>query len=184
MHDPWCFEIPLSRKPTFSNMSLDLEGVHVADRMSDFSWDFNKISMVFGSNSNSPIIERGKLELALGNSWVWFPISNNKKISSTIYNFYNSWNSLEESWEGWKFIWKLYVAPRAKFFTWLLMHGRIKAYDFFYSLNIGQPLLVCFVDWCYKVLSISFVIVHMLNAFGRWWKTLLRLKWNLGMELA
>lgn len=36
------------------------------------------------------------------------------------------------------------MAPRARIFTWLLMHGRVKTNDFLYSLNIGQPSLCVF----------------------------------------
>lgn len=73
---------------------------------------------------------------------MWFPKSQNAKISSMIYNFLNENQCASHIWFGWLKIQTLKVAPLAKHFLWLLFKGRISTYEFLYYLKLG-PLNSC-----------------------------------------
>lgn len=111
-NDPCCFEIPLAYKPTFFNMDMDFENIQVRDLIEEEKWDHSMLHNSLGPRLDSSTLTRSSIVPNAVNTWVWYPPAN--------YNIL--------SWNIWLKVWKLNVASRIKFFTWLFEH------DSFHSL--------------------------------------------------
>lgn len=83
--DPWCSEIPLAFKPTFLNMNFNLDQIKMKDLISNGSWDNSLLEKIFGAGFNSHSMKLGMINPTSSNTWVWFPTSNNNKLSMSIY---------------------------------------------------------------------------------------------------
>lgn len=51
--------------------------------------------------------------------------SHNNKITQAVNFFLNDKFNKDLTSKGWKKLWTLQEAPRAKFFMWLFLHGRV-----------------------------------------------------------
>lgn len=123
--DPWCLEIPLAFKPTFHNMDFNFKQIQVDDLVSNGFWDNSMLEDIFGAGFNSHSMKLGMIDPNSANVWVWFPASNNNRLSTSVYQFLNINDMNSFVWNGWQKVWKLSVAPRVTFFTWLVLHERI-----------------------------------------------------------
>lgn len=65
------------------------------------------------------------------------PKSTITKLSSRIYHFFNHTYHDFNSWNGWKKIWNLKVAPHVQHFIWICLNGKLATYDFLHSINAG-----------------------------------------------
>lgn len=139
LYHPWCFDIPIAFKPVFLNMNFTVENLAICDFLQHNTWNIDVFNLIFGYNWNSPIFEFGKVNHANANHWVWFPEPCGTKLSFNIYKFLNRTHGMNNQWCGWSNIWKLNVAPKAKNFIWLLMHDKIKTFEYLYRLNLGPP---------------------------------------------
>ncbi|XP_039144737.1 uncharacterized protein LOC120282045 [Dioscorea cayenensis subsp. rotundata] len=139
LHHPWIFDIPIAFKQVFFNMDMPVEDLRISDCLNNCNWNVTALNLMFGSNWNSPILSHGKISVDGVSHWVWFPESHGTKLSSNIYKFLNKNPCCGQQWIGWSNIWKLRVAPKTKTFIWMLMHNKIKTYDFMYRLNLGPP---------------------------------------------
>lgn len=123
---------------------MDLENIQLWDLIEEGKWDHIMFHNLLGPNLDSPALKRSNITPNYANVWVWFPSANNNRLSSFVYNFLNSRNMYDFSWNVWLKVWKLNVAPRIKFFTWLLLFGRILTYDYLNVLNMAPPTLCVF----------------------------------------
>ncbi|XP_039119691.1 uncharacterized protein LOC120255989 [Dioscorea cayenensis subsp. rotundata] len=139
LYHPWLFETPLAFKPVFLNMNIFVDDFQISELLDNDSWNLDTLNCLFGTNWNSPIISFGKICHETDNHWVWFPATCSNRLSSNIYKFLNKNSLVDQQWCGWSNIWKLAIAPKAKSFIWLLMHGKLKTYDYLYRLNLGPP---------------------------------------------
>lgn len=92
----------------------------------DYHWDFDALKEIFRGLLDSPILRMEIVDSNAENHWVWSPSSSTNRIVPSIYSFYNQNGKSNLCWEGWRNIWNLRVASRAKFYTWLVMHNRVK----------------------------------------------------------
>ncbi|XP_039142228.1 uncharacterized protein LOC120279366 [Dioscorea cayenensis subsp. rotundata] len=168
LHHPWIFDIPIAFKPVFFNMDLPVEDLRISDCLINCNWNVTALNLMFGSNWNSPILSHGKISVDGVSHWVWFPESHGTKLSSSIYKFLSKNPCCGQQWIGWSNIWKLCVAPKTKTFIWLLMHNKIKTYDFMYRLNLGPPDPCVF---CGLVLESSDHLFKYCHVSVRVWKT-------------
>lgn len=146
MLDSWYFEVPLILKPTYLNMDIDLFSIKLTNLTVDIHWNIHELQHIFGVHLNSQVLIHGNLNFDGQNSWVWFPNSKGKHLSSKIYSFYNSTMNQVESWKGWSNIWHLKVAPQVKYFIWLIFHGKLKTNEYLYHLNLGFNRLFTLCD--------------------------------------
>ena len=145
---------------------MNLDNLQIADFNSETGWNVQVFQNVFGPVLESPVRSQGRISLDVNNNWVWFPRTNNNKISTAIYNFLNSRHIWEKPWSGWRNIWKLNTSPRAQSVIWLLIQGRIKTYDFLYAINLGPPNCCVF---CALVLeSAEHLFKHRYRTQGIW----------------
>lgn len=84
MSDRWCFEVPLSLKPNFLNMNLDLNLLQASDFINGHSWNFEALGSLLGVNLNSEVIENEIIDPSSEHAWVWFPSSHSNKLSSNF----------------------------------------------------------------------------------------------------
>lgn len=126
-------------------MDLDFENLHISDFIHNSAWSSFTLNRAFGPNWNSPLISQEMITPEENSHQVWFPKTKSNKISASIYNLLNSNNTDNQHRPSWSNIWKLNVAPKVKSFTWLLIHDKIKTYDYLYHLNLGplDPCVLC-----------------------------------------
>ncbi|XP_039120948.1 uncharacterized protein LOC120257557 [Dioscorea cayenensis subsp. rotundata] len=141
----WYFEVPLEFKPTYINMDLNVETLSISDFIENGSWDFSNLHLLFGNNFNFIVPNLGSINTTEPNHWIWASKTKDCKISATVYQFLNQVPSWSDNWEGWRHIWSLMVAPRAKHFLWLTFKGRLSTSDYLHSINIGPS---CFCALC------------------------------------
>lgn len=84
-----------------------------------------------------------------------------------MYSFLNHKNTIDLSWKGWDKIWKLKVAPRVQFVTWLTRHGRNKSFQFCMRLFWALLKYVFFVGFVMRILAIFLVLVAKLKRVWR-----------------
>lgn len=140
-HDSCIFDIPIAKKPTFLNMSIDNPEELLFSNLSDsngFCATF--LRNLVGNNFDWNCIESLNINESGSNLWVWRLHSSKASIASTVYEHANSSNANEAPWLGWLVIWKLPSLPRVKVFLWKLAHGRIPTGDYLYQLNIGHKM--------------------------------------------
>lgn len=145
LNDPWHNEIPIAFKPTYFNMSLDLENLRISDLHINDYWDFDKLHTMFGNHLNSLFLNDSAINVNIPNVWVWLPDSKNLRHSAKVYSYLNLKAAKEHSWEGWTHLWRLNVAPQAKHFIWVMLKGKIKTLEYLYSLNFRSPSFMPYV---------------------------------------
>ncbi|XP_039115766.1 uncharacterized protein LOC120251270 [Dioscorea cayenensis subsp. rotundata] len=186
--DPWCFDLPIARKPTFINMNVDLDNLSVSNFITGNGWDIAHLCSIFGSNFNMQVLLSNSIDYDSGNQWIWSPSSKQTTISSSVYHHLNHNFSLTDVWMGWRLLWNLSIAPRVKHFLWTLFHGRLSTYNFLYLRklrpNSSCPLCTLFPEtidhlfsscskaqliWSYLSLRLG-MSIHFPNgfAFGSW----------------
>lgn len=108
----------------------------------------------------------GKNDYENLNYLVWFPNSENNCVSTKIYSFFNIDTILADHWVGSKSICCFKVAPRVKHFIWLLLHGKVKTYNYMYHLNMWPNTLYVLCG-----LTSGLIFVQKLNLIGLWLAT-------------
>ncbi|XP_039145745.1 uncharacterized protein LOC120282984 [Dioscorea cayenensis subsp. rotundata] len=146
MLDPWYFEIPLAFKPTFLNMDFDLHLLSLSDLLLNDVWNYTVLHNIFGAFLNLDYLNINKCSINFAKHWVWFPKANNIKTTSMVYSHFNNSAGTMNPWDGWRNLWRLKIAPRPKYFMWLLLHNGIKTYDYLYRLNLGPQTLCRFCN--------------------------------------
>lgn len=140
LDDPWLFNIPINRWPTFINMDLPIENFSVSDFLSNNVLNLQNLTFCLSKDLDGNSASNLVFYHDSNNHWTWALSSSSAKISSDVYNFLNQ-SSVVDHWKGWHIIWKIPGAPQVKTFIWRLLHGRIPTFEFLYSLNIGPQLL-------------------------------------------
>lgn len=135
--DPQYYDIPIVLKHTYINMDLVLDNSNLTDLMSDSLWDINKLHNMFGNNVNTHFLYNRSMIMQGTNIWVWLPNSKSSKASSTIYRHLNAKAAQDDHWDGWNHLQKLNIFPRVKYFTWLLLRGRLKTREYLFHLKLG-----------------------------------------------
>lgn len=146
LNDPWYFEIPINLKPTFLNMDIDYGDFQINDLLVDIHWNLDSLHIVFGNNINDNILCQSSVNYEISNHWVWFPNSKGPKVANKIYSFFNLSKGSADSWDGWGKIWRLKVAPRVKYFIWLLLHNAVQTIEYLYHLNLGPQTMCSFCN--------------------------------------
>ena len=82
----------------------------------------------FWRDLEPPMLTLGCIDPTTRNQRIWFPKSNHNRTSSVVYDFLNCSNNFIVPRMGWKKFWTLNVAPREKYFIWLIVRGRVKTY--------------------------------------------------------
>lgn len=137
MERPCIFDLPISYKATFLNMSLHLEDLQFFDLLNSESFCFNTLSNLFGNSLNWDWIGSIKINKAGNNFWIWRHHSCQGSITSTVYDYASSTIPHQAVWKGWSIIWKLPVLPRIKVFLQKLALGRLPTSAYLYHLKIG-----------------------------------------------
>ncbi|XP_039138896.1 uncharacterized protein LOC120276239 [Dioscorea cayenensis subsp. rotundata] len=117
------------------NVDIDLlstSAVVIGDR-----WNEAQLEHIFGPNLNLQELSFNSIDPNSCNHWIWSPTSKHHKISTLVYHQLNQSLSLSDSWNGWRLLWKLNIAPRAKYFLWTLFHGRLSTSNFLYQMRLG-----------------------------------------------
>lgn len=86
---------------------------------------------------NYPALRLGTISPNAPMQWIWFPKSYKYNLSSKVYKHLINCSDDGDPWKGWKILWSLRMAPRAKHFIWMVFKGKLKAFDFLHALNIG-----------------------------------------------
>lgn len=149
--DPWCFDVPIALKPTFINMSEEVDQIPFSDLIRGDFWNSENLSHIFGSSFDLDSLKSGSIDTTLENHWIWNPKSSNNKISFAVYHHLNHISSCNVEWQGWNQIWRIYTTPRVEHFLWLLLHGRLSTTDFF-----------CFV-WTWAQINLAFFVAYLKN---------------------
>ena len=55
LNDQWCFDIPISHKPTYVSMEIVDYNLQFSDLVDDTNWNFNALNLLF-INSDNPLI--------------------------------------------------------------------------------------------------------------------------------
>lgn len=143
--DPWCFDIPIARKPTFINMSEDLDNTSILDFLHRHRWNIVKLQQFFGSILDPLDLPPCSIDDNCRSHWIWSPTSKHLTISSSVYSHLSISLSHSDSWPGWHLIWRLCTAPRVKHFLWTQFHGCITTSNFLFQMNMGpnSPCIMC-----------------------------------------
>jgi len=137
MYDPSYFELPLSHKPTYLNMNLEIENLKIEHLLVGNNWNMNELNLTFGPYINDNIIGNSHITYTQGNNWIWFPKSKGTKLFVMVYSHFNQAKNVQDHWNGWNKIWHLRVAPRVKHFLWLMFHNAVKTKEYLYKLKLG-----------------------------------------------
>lgn len=190
--DTCIFDLPISLKPTFLNMSLDLNKFQLSDLISQnkFSPSAN-MENLFGTSLDWNCINGIKINNEEPLFWKWNQLSCIASIGSSVYNYLNGGIFLDESWIGWREIWNLPVIPRIKVHVWKMAHGKLLTNAYLYTLNIGPntPCNLCGLHpetmdhlfWsflkilhCWQELfdklGLNSSMIHLLNSGTRLWQ--------------
>lgn len=60
LKDSRCFDTPLYYKPSYLNMDLDLDNIHISEITDNSTWNFESLKIDFGNFLNSPILDKDK----------------------------------------------------------------------------------------------------------------------------
>ncbi|XP_039128912.1 uncharacterized protein LOC120265056 [Dioscorea cayenensis subsp. rotundata] len=142
LHDPCLLDLPFSKKPTFLNMSADLEDLHFSDLCTTSALCFASVGNLLGHYLNWDLIGKITISRDSPNRWVWGSLTSKSSTASAVYHDSNCLHNSSDTWLGWSEIWKLVVLPHTKSFIWKLAHGKLATGAFLYSLNIG-PFMLC-----------------------------------------
>lgn len=97
-------------------MNLDIGNILICDVIDNSSWNSEALKINFGNSLISPILKMRLMDPNMETNWVSLSSSNSYKIVSSVYSFHNLKYMLSFSWNGWRNIWYLNVAPKVKFF--------------------------------------------------------------------
>lgn len=94
--DPWLFDIPAALKPTYLNMDVELDQIHLSDLIFGDQWDFQGLYLLFGNHIDNFDKDFTSIDHNSDNHWIWMPKSSCTKISSAVYHFLNKQFSSSE----------------------------------------------------------------------------------------
>lgn len=112
-------------------MDLDFDDISVANFIVDIHWNLFELRLVFGEHLNSPAFRFGTINPNATMQWVWFPKTYRNKLSNVVYKHFIDCSNDCEPRMGWKILWSLRIAPRARHFIWLVFKGKLKTADLF-----------------------------------------------------
>lgn len=143
--NPWCFDIPVALKPTFLNMNVNLDQIHLSDLVQGDQWDHQSLNFLFGNLFENSDIDLIAIDLDADNYWIWAPKSSCPKISPAIYHFLNTQNLPPDRWAGWHLLQHIPVTPRLKLFIWICLRGRLSTFAFLHSIHLSpdNPCIFC-----------------------------------------
>lgn len=144
-NDACFFDLPISRKPTYLNTSLNLEDLQFSDLFSSNGFCSQAIASLFGTSFDMALINDIHYRNEDVVIWKWNNLSCKPTIASSVYSYLNSQHHLLDCWRGWNEIWKLPVLPHIKIHLWKLAHGKLPTNAYLYNLNIGpnNPCPLC-----------------------------------------
>lgn len=87
--NPCIFDLPISQKPTFLNMTLDSEDIHFFDLLNSNGFCSNTLETMFGCTLDWEGIGRIKINSEDSNLWIWSHHSSKPSISSAVYETIN-----------------------------------------------------------------------------------------------
>ncbi|XP_039118053.1 uncharacterized protein LOC120253920 [Dioscorea cayenensis subsp. rotundata] len=161
--DACIFDLPISRKPTFLNTSMDLDELKFSYLISSNGFCSAIVNDLFGNSFDINCINDTNFNNDGTLVWKWNQLSCNVSVASTVYNNLNRNPCSTDPWIGWCEIWRLPVIPRIKVHIWKLAHGKLPTYSYLYNLNIGpnNPCPLCGLEpettahlfWEYALLS-------------------------------
>lgn len=118
MRDPWLLDTPISKKPTYLNMNLDLENFLFKDFLRNNSLCLDYLTLMFGDLADLNRCNKLTLVENGPSLWVWSPPNHMASISFAVYDHISTSVDSVDLWNGWKQIWQLCVIPRVKTFIW------------------------------------------------------------------
>lgn len=71
--DPWCFDIPITYKPTYINMEEDLLHANIFDLLHVDRWSDTHLNHLFGPSFNKHDLCIGSIDNTSYNHWIWSP---------------------------------------------------------------------------------------------------------------
>lgn len=78
-----------------------------------------------------------------------------------IYSYFNQDKYRENNWESWDTLWRLKVAPRVKYFLWLLFHNAVKTHEYHYKMNLGPQAFCTFCNLNVETAEHLFLNCHL-----------------------
>lgn len=136
LENSWIFDMPISIKPSFVNMDLIDESLHLNDFIHNDRWSLSHIHQFLSPHINFESLNLGSIDDNNHNIWSWSSKSQGHGIISEVYKTLNASQAHMDSWKGWKNIWRINSPPKTKFFIWLLLLGIIKTLAFLHNLNL------------------------------------------------
>lgn len=101
MERPLDFELPISHKPTFLNMDVNLENFHFKDFVANNSLSTDFLRNIFCNSVDLNAISNLNLMDANDKLWVWASPTHKATISSTVHDHINSFYDSMDTWKGW-----------------------------------------------------------------------------------
>ncbi|XP_039135862.1 uncharacterized protein LOC120273306 [Dioscorea cayenensis subsp. rotundata] len=141
-NDACIFDLPISQKPTYLNMTLNLENFQFRDLIDRNGFCLDSLTNIFGNEINWDDVNKRNICFDNKNFWIWNQRSFKTSIAFSVYEHLCRTSGPDDLWTGWAFIWKLRVIPRVKTFIWKLAHGKLPTGALLYHLNIG-PFCPC-----------------------------------------
>lgn len=141
--------MPINAKSTFVNMDLLNGNLQLNEFIHNDRWSLTSLQQFLSPHITPRFTSLGRLDLQSHNHWVW---SSNTHVCNIVFEVYNTLNTSHTEtapWQGWKNIWRLNAAPMAKFFSWLLLHGRVKTLAFLNTMNL-VPSPYCVICGCHR----------------------------------
>lgn len=83
-------------------MDLIDNNLHISDFTGADSSNFNCIQQFLSENFNPEYLSGNYIDFDTNNSWVWSSSLNDNNILLVVYNHFNSLNSANYFWIGWK----------------------------------------------------------------------------------
>lgn len=87
LHDPWIFDIPVIRKPTFINMNVDFFDMRVCDFLSNGSWNLDRLSISFNDYVLFRILSILISCMPDKDKWVWASYPSDDARPCFAYKF-------------------------------------------------------------------------------------------------
>lgn len=81
-------------------MNFNFNSLDVLDFIFRSYYNLEALSNLESCKLNSPNLNLRDIELKANIYWVWLPKSNNNRISTFVYKFYNGRNIEEYYWKG------------------------------------------------------------------------------------
>ncbi|KAJ0960949.1 hypothetical protein J5N97_001161 [Dioscorea zingiberensis] len=143
-YQPWLFNIPFNRMPTYLNMEIDMTNMQVKDLLTNGQWNYGALESIFSPELAYLILTKQVNPDSVDNMWKWSHNTNGKTCTAAIYEEYRV-KCHSSQWSGWKKLWKLNCVPKVSMFLWKFLHGRLPTKSFLFHIGIGpeSPCPMC-----------------------------------------